>query len=180
MIGNFERCLKLLLVSEGGFTDDERDSGNTLPDGRKGSTMLGVTQSNWEIFVGHKVSHADMKALTIQKVSSFYKFKYWNPCYCDALPIGLDYLLFDFGVNAGTGRSVKVFQQSIGAFPDGVIGPKTMALIKSKDQAYLIDKFSLAKEEYYRSLKSFPIFGKGWLNRITEVENLAMDMIQNG
>lgn len=179
MIGNFNKCLELLLKSEGGFTDDERDSGNKLPDGRPGSTMLGVTQANWESFVGHPVTHNDMKALTHETVGNFYKSKYWNPCYCDVLPNGLDYLLFDFGVNAGTGRSVKLFQQAIDIIPDGVIGPRTMALVAESNAANLIEKFSTEKESFYRALKSFPTFGRGWLNRVEEVKRIALDMAKN-
>jgi lysozyme family protein len=45
---NWQKAFEQMLASEGGFSDDERDRGNQLPDGRKGSTMLGVTQYNWE------------------------------------------------------------------------------------------------------------------------------------
>ena len=48
MQSNWKQAFEQMLASEGGFTDDERDNGNKLPDGRKGSTMLGVTQFNWE------------------------------------------------------------------------------------------------------------------------------------
>ena len=63
MLNNFEKALDLILKDEGGFTTDVRDNGNKLPDGRAGSTNLGVTQANWETFVGHPVSWNDMRAL---------------------------------------------------------------------------------------------------------------------
>lgn len=56
MQNNFEKSLALVLKSEGGFTTDVRDNGNKLPDGRAGSTNLGVTQANWEAFVGDRKS----------------------------------------------------------------------------------------------------------------------------
>ena len=47
MNSNWQKSFELMLQSEGGFSNDQRDSGNHLPDGREGSTMLGVTQYNW-------------------------------------------------------------------------------------------------------------------------------------
>lgn len=174
---NFNKCLALTLKEEGGFQNDPRDSGNHLPDGRAGCTNLGVTQAAWEAFVGHPVSMADMKALTPEKVTPFYKQKYWNPVYADVLPSGVDYLLFDFGVNAGVGTSVKLFQQAIGCVPDGVIGPNTIAVIKAADPKSLVEKFSDKKIAYYRGLKLFPVYGAGWLRRVQDVKSVALTMI---
>jgi hypothetical protein len=41
----------------------------------------------------------------------------------------------------------------------------------------LIEKYSDAKEEYYRSLKTFETFGKGWLRRVAEVKGYASEML---
>jgi len=66
---DFTAALDHVLGHEAGFQDDPRDEGNKLPDGRRGCTNLGVTQAVWETYVGHKVSAADMKALTPTKVA---------------------------------------------------------------------------------------------------------------
>jgi lysozyme family protein len=83
------------------------------------------------------------------------------------------------GVNAGPGRAVKLLQQSIGCVPDGIIGPATRSLILGSDSATLIAKFSEARREYYRSLKTFPTFGKGWLARVDKEESEALNMAKN-
>jgi lysozyme family protein len=84
------------------------------------------------------------------------------------------------GINAGTGRSVKLLQSCIGCVADGVIGPRTMELIKSANVADLIAKFSEARRNYYKSLKTFPVFGKGWLARVDREESEALQMVKNG
>jgi lysozyme family protein len=83
------------------------------------------------------------------------------------------------GVNAGPGRSVKLLQSAIGCVPDGVIGPRTRELISSSNGADIIKKFSTVRREYYQSLKTFPIFGKGWLTRVDREEQEALDMAKN-
>jgi lysozyme family protein len=83
------------------------------------------------------------------------------------------------GVNAGTGRSIKVLQSAIGCVPDGVIGPTTRGLISSSDITTLIAKFSEARREYYRSLKTFHLFGRGWLSRVDKEESEALNMAKN-
>jgi len=73
-----------------------------------------------------------------------------------------------------------LLQQSIGCVPDGVIGPRTRELISSSNGANLIAKFSETRREYYCALKTFPVFGKGWLARCDREEQEALDMIKNG
>ena len=177
MISNWKQAFEQMLKSEGGFTDDERDNGNKLPDGRKGSTMLGVTQFNWEQHVGHQVTHDDMRKLTPADVEPLYKKKYWDVVRADELPSGIDYLVFDMGVNAGPGRSIKLLQTAVGVTPDGGFGPMTMAAVQAADPVELIEKFSQAKEAFYRSLDSFAVYGTGWLNRVADVKLKASSML---
>jgi len=170
MQGNFNECLDLVLKAEGGWVNHPQDPG--------GETNLGVTKRVWEEYVGHPVE--TLKKLTKDDVAPLYEQKYWRPCYGEVLPRGLDYIVFSMGVNAGPGRSVKLLQSSIGCLPDGVIGPKTRELICASNSAALINKFSEARREYYHSLKTFPVFGKGWLNRVNHEEAEALNMAKNG
>jgi len=166
MTGNFRKCLDLVLKSEGGWVDNALDPG--------GETNLGVTKAVWEEWVGHPVT--TLKNLTKEEVAPLYELKYWRPCYGEVLPRGLDFIVLSMAINAGPGRSVKLLQQSIGCVPDGVIGPKTRELICASNNATLIAKFSETRRNYYRSLKTFPIFGKGWLNRCDREEQEALNM----
>ena len=170
MASNFQECLDLVLKSEGGWVNNPADPG--------GETNLGVTKRVWEEYVGHAVQ--SLKKLTKDDVAPMYELKYWRPCYCEVLPRGLDFVVFSMGVNAGPGRSVKLLQQSIGCVPDGVIGPRTRELISASNSANLIAKFSETRREYYRALKTFPIFGKGWISRIDREEQEALQMAKNG
>ena len=167
---SFKECLDLVLKSEGGWVNHSSDPG--------GETNLGVTKRVWQEYVGHPVD--SLKKLTKEDVAPLYEQKYWRPCYGEVLPRGLDFVVFSMAVNAGPGRSVKLLQSSLGCLSDGIIGSRTRELISASNITTLIAKFSEARRHYYESLKTFPIFGKGWLSRVDHEETEALNMAKNG
>jgi len=169
MISNWDNSFKLMLKSEGGFVNHPSDPG--------GMTNLGVTKATWENWVGRESDEAEMRGLTPEKVEPLYKKKYFDAVRGDELPMGLDYLMFDFAVNAGAGRAIKTLQTAVGVTPDGGFGPMTMAAVQAIDPVELIERFSQAKEDFYRSLNTFATFGKGWLNRVADVKVKANSML---
>lgn len=169
MITNWQKSFELMLQSEGGFVNHPSDPG--------GMTNLGVTKATWENWVGRASDEAEMRSLTPEKVEPLYKQRYWDAVRGDELPVGLDYLMFDFAVNAGPGRAIKLLQTAVGVTPDGGFGPMTMAAVQAVDPVELIERFSQAKEDFYRSLAQFPTFGKGWLNRVADVKTKANSML---
>ena len=169
MQSNWDNAFKLMLKSEGGFVNHPSDPG--------GMTNLGVTKATWENWVGRESDEAEMRGLTPEKVEPLYKKKYWDAVRGDELPAGISYLCFDFAVNAGAGRSIKTLQTAVGVTPDGGFGPMTMAAVQAVDPVDLIERFSQAKEDFYRSLTTFATFGKGWLNRVADVKVKASAML---
>lgn len=169
MNNNWKKAFELMLKSEDGYVHHPSDPG--------GRTNLGVTQATWENWVGRGSDEAEMRGLTPEKVEPMYKKKYWDAVRGDELPVGLDYLMFDFAVNAGAGRAIKTLQTAVGVTPDGGFGPMTMAAVQAVDPNELIERFSQAKEDFYRSLTTFATFGKGWLNRVADVKVKASAML---
>jgi lysozyme family protein len=174
MIDNFDECLELMLKHEGGFVNDPRDSG--------GMTNLGVTKVVWEEWMGRPTSEKEMRALTPLMVKPLYKRKYWDAIRADELVAGVDYCVFDVAVNSGTGRAIKLLQQTVGATPDGGFGSITMALVKktSSEPNTLIELYCAKRLEFLQSLRSFETFGKGWSRRVAEVQKKALKMTEHG
>ena len=170
MQSNWDESFRLLLQSEGGFSNLSQDPG--------GMTNLGVTKATWENWIGRQSDEAEMRSLTPQKVEPLYKKKYWDAVRGDELDAGIAYILFDFAVNAGVGRSIKTLQTCLGVPADGGFGPITMAAVKSVEPLELIKRFTYAKEEFYRSLPTFEVFGDGWLNRLADVKHNATLMVK--
>lgn len=166
---NFEASLARVLEHEGGFSDHPKDPG--------GVTNLGVTLRTWKEWVRHPVTVEDMKKLTPEKVAPMYLRKYWIPAGCDSLPVGVDYVVFDFAVNAGPGRAAKTLQEFVGVRTDGIVGPQTLAAIKAVGERQVIVGFTQLRDKFYRSLPTFDVFGKGWLRRVDEAEEHAVSML---
>jgi lysozyme family protein len=171
MQSNFERCLELLLKHEGGFVNHPSDPG--------GMTNLGVTKQVWEEWVGHPVNEKQMRNLTPIMVAPLYKRKYWDACRADELISGLDYCVFDVAVNSGVGRAIKFLQVAVGVPADGGFGPVTMAAVKKAEEntASLIEEYCDIRLQFLKSLKTFPVFGRGWERRVSEVEVESLKML---
>ena len=167
--GNWQKCLETILHHEGGYVNHPKDPG--------GETNLGVTKRVYEEWGGTK----DMKELTVEDVSPIYKKNYWDHVKGDHLPAGLDLCVFDFGVNAGTGRAAKYLQKMIGTTPDGGIGPMTLAKLKeyvdAKGIEHTVKLYQMGRQKYYESLSTFSTFGRGWTRRVEETTALALKMI---
>ena len=177
MLSNWEKSFNLVIEHEGGFTDDTRDPGNILPDGRPGSTMLGCTQANWESYIGRKVTHDEMRRLTKDDVKPLYKKRYWDAVHGDRLHKGLDYAVFDTAINSGVSRASKFIQEIVGVSADGVIGNNTLLAVgQFKDTVMLIDEYCELRLAFLKRLKTWPIYGRGWEKRVADVNETATRM----
>ena len=123
------------------------------------------------------ISKEELRVIPDEEVYNLYKELYWNKVQGDYLPAGVDYAVFDSAVNMGVGRAAKLIQEAVGVTADGVLGPASVSAIQKTDPKELIEKFSALKESFYRSLKTFPTFGKGWLNRVAEVKTTSESML---
>ena len=167
-MSNYNECLKIILMHEGGYVNHPKDPG--------GETNLGVTKRVYEEWGGTK----EMKDLTIEDVEPIYKNNYWDKIKGDDLPDGLDLCVFDFGVNAGPGRAAKFLQKMIGTTVDGGIGPMTLkAVSEYVDENGIketITNYQNMRQEYYEGLSTFNTFGGGWTRRVKETTHEAESM----
>lgn len=166
---NWNKSFDLVIVNEGGYVDNKLDPG--------GATNWGCTQAVWEGYIGHKVSVDDMKALTKEDVKPLYKKRYWDAIHGDAIPSGLDYCLFDCAINSGVNRSAKIIQEIVGVFADGAIGNNTVSAITQLNPVTAINEFCDKRQAFLESLKTFPVFGKGWSKRVSEVRTRSLEMV---
>ena len=170
---NYQECLRMILHHEGGYVNHPKDPG--------GMTNMGVTKRVYEEWVGHTVSEHTMQNLTEEDVAPIYQKNYWDRIKADDLPAGLDLCVFDFGVNAGTGRAAKYLQTMIGTVADGGIGPNTLKALDEyvtlNGVEATIENYQADRQRYYEKLETFETFGRGWTRRVEETTEAALAMV---
>ena len=166
---NFDKCLEMLLSHEGGFVNHPDDPG--------GITNLGVTKKVYDEWIGRESTEQEMRDLTPEDVGPIYKKNYWDRIKGDLLPSGVDWCAFDWAVNSGKSRPSKAIQRAVGATQDGAIGPATIGLIMEKDPEEIINYVYGVRQDFYKGLKTFETFGRGWTRRNKETLHQALEMV---
>lgn len=159
---NFDHCVSWIFLREGGYVDAPADAG--------GPTNMGITQATLTDWRGAPVTADDVRALTRDEAGAIYQARYWNPIHGDALPAGVDLVVFDAAVMSGIGEAAMMLQRTVGAAADGAIGPITLAATDAMDPETVIVGVSQAREDFYRNIvRNDPTqarFLNGWIARL--------------
>lgn len=169
-VDNFEPSVGFTIPHEGTvFENDPLDPG--------GATKFGITLKELRDFASDPSLTADaVRALSLAAAKQIYRVDYWNKMKCDQLPVGVDFATFDFGVNTGQRHAIEFLQQAVGVTQDGVLGPITLAKIRTIDPCVIITHMTDEESAFYRSLPTFPRFGNGWLARTADRQAFALKM----
>ncbi|RVU21773.1 glycoside hydrolase family 108 protein [Methylobacterium oryzihabitans] len=162
----FAHALPLVLQHEGGYVDHPKDPG--------GATNLGVTIGTLGDWLGRPATKAEVKALTPASVAPIYRARYWDAVRGDDLPAGLDYAVFDFAVNSGPARAIMALQRAAGVADDGRLGPVTLAAVRARPGADLVQRVCADRLAFLRRLSTWPSFGTGWARRVAGVRAEAL------
>lgn len=147
---NFDAAFDRLIGHEGGYSSIKADPG--------GETNFGISKRSYP--------SEDIKGMTLARAKAIYKRDFWGAVGCDAVPEGIKFDLFDMAVNSGVKAAIRTLQESVGATPDGALGPLTLQAINSMPQARMAARFNGHRLAYMASLSTWPAFGRGWARRI--------------
>lgn len=150
---NREASISKTLTYEGGFTDNPNDPG--------GATNWGITIADARLYWKHDASPADVKAMPKSVAINIYRQKYWAKLGCDDRPAGPDFVDFDFGVNSGTARALKL-RSTLDARQLSPIN-----YVKAQTQARM---------SFLQNLRTWQFFGKGWGSRVANVQATGVRM----
>jgi lysozyme family protein len=165
---SYDEALRRVLAHEGGYTNHPSDPG--------GPTNFGITIGDYRRYAKPDATAADVRAMRLAEAKAIYRTKYWAALRCDEMPAGVDYALFDYGVNSGVGRAGRVLQRLLGVAADGRIGDETLAAVRRRDARKLIAWLCDERLAFLKRLKTRPVFGKGWSRRVAEVRAAALVM----
>jgi lysozyme family protein len=170
----YARCEALVLRSEGGYVDNRLDRG--------GPTNKGITLETLSGFLGRAASVAELEHIGDELVAAIYRHEYWGPIAGDALPAGVDYIVFDEAVNQGAARAARQLQAAAGCAEDGAIGRVTLAHVTACDPVSLVQAVRREREAAYRAAPAaqWAEFGRGWINRLDAVEAQAIAWAKGG
>lgn len=166
---NFARALPLVLKWEGGWSDHPDDDG--------GPTNKGVTLATMRRYLKADATKDDLRKITDEQVATVYYRHYWSAVNAQAIPAGLDYALFDFAINSGPSRAAKFLQRIVGTNVDGRVGPKTVEAVNQLNTDDVIRHLCDERLAWLKRLKDWPVFGKGWTNRVVDVKRNALKMV---
>jgi lysozyme family protein len=162
----WDEAISRLLRSEGGYVNHPSDPG--------GPTNFGITIADYRRYMKPDATAADVRAMKIDEAKAIYREKYWRAVRCDELPAGVDYCVFDYAVNSGTGRVPKVLQRVLGLGVTGRVDEATVAAARKREARALIQSICDERMRFLQALKTWPVFGKGWSRRVGEVRVAAL------
>ena len=169
---SYNTALARLLRDEGGYTDHPSDPG--------GPTNFGITLADARRYWKGNAMADDVRALPQSVARKIYREQYWNALRCDELPAGVDYAVFDYGVNSGIGRAGKVLRRLLklsdrtSVVSDDVIAAAGKCAARDFVVAICAERLAFLK-----SLKTFPVFGRGWTARVNGVRAAALAMAES-
>jgi lysozyme family protein len=172
MQSTYDECLKRVLAHEGGYTNDPRDPG--------GPTNFGITIYDYRKYMKPRATAADVQRMSLLKAKSIYRSKYWNALRCDDLPAGVDYSVFDYGVNSGIGRAGKVLRRVLGlSDADWRIAAEVITALTKCDTSKVIIAINDERLQFLKSLRTWNAFGVGWGRRVAEVKAFSLELARH-
>lgn len=145
------------------FTNDPNDRG--------GSTKWGITQFAWTLYLKKRgLQSTSVEFIDEATARKFYLEEHIVGPRFDQLKDRLLFeLVVDSGVNHGATRATRWLQTSVGAAPDGALGPVTLGLVSRRNPLVLTATIVAIRMRFYATLvvsdPSQLKFLAGWTNR---------------
>src|SRR5262249_23653364 len=140
-----------LLAHEGGYSNHPADPG--------GPTNYGITLADARAYWKRDATAADVRAMPRDVARQIYRTKYWTAPPGTHLPAGVDYAVFDYGVNSGIGRAGKVLRRLVGRSDNtSAIDDDVIAAVWRRPPKRLIEAICDERLAFLQGLKTWPVF----------------------
>lgn len=159
-----------IVAREGGFANDPDDPGGPT---KHGVTLATLRGAGLDVNGDGRIDVADVRALNRDQAANLFIERYFLRPHLDLLPVELQPAVFDMQVNAGA-TAVKILQRLLRAegadlIDDGVIGPKTLAAVRSAAQRFgavaLAEAYAIARRDYYYALAEARVSSRKYVRR---------------
>jgi lysozyme family protein len=189
-MANIEHFIPFLIKWEAGISKKSNETNESLfqrarktgwaddPDDLGGQTMIGVTMATYEEYCRRKgypkPTTERLMDLSYNDWKSILKMLYWDRWDADEIRSqSIAEIVCDFVWASGV-HGIKVPQDLVGVIPDGIVGPKTLAAVNSRNPRELFDQIKIARfdfiEDICRKRPANNKFKRGWMNRINDIK----------
>lgn len=87
------------------------------------------------------------------------------------MPPGVDYSVFDYGINSGIARSGRVLRHILGlSSAQWHVDAEVLEALKTHDAAQVAHAINNERLTFLHGLRTWPHFGKGWGARVKSVD----------
>lgn len=148
------------------------------PDDLGGATMCGVTLATFTEYCRRKgyprPTIVRLKAIKYKEWLEILKTMFWDKWKADQINNeSIALILVDWVWGSGK-YGITIPQKAIGVTADGIVGPKTIAAVNTKDPKQLFDLIRKERLAYIeRICRSRPTnlkYKRGWLNRLNDIK----------
>lgn len=146
----FDVAVRYVLLNEDGFNWDH-DNGEYTNDPRDpgGRTIWGIIQTEYEGYLGRKLSEAEMKAMSRNTALEIYKKNFWLPIQGDLYFRDGDAIaIFDTAVNKGLGGCMTCIRDALKRGFGGVFSLDVIDAVNSMSRGVFIPVFEAAVDRY--------------------------------
>jgi len=173
-MAEFEKAQALVGLSEGGYQNDPRDSGNYY-QGVLVGTNWGIAAPTLATYLGRAPSVNDMVNLTRETAELILKTRYWTRHHLGSLKNqSVANLIYDGIVNHGSNGMRMLTSKALSAMKKPLEYYSTFTAegikhLNSLNQKRLFFALKKARADKYRALNK-PYYLKGWLNRLDRIK----------
>lgn len=173
-MAEFEKAQALVGISEGGYQNDPRDSGNYY-QGKLIGTNWGIAAPTLATYLGRIPSVDDMVNLTRETAELILKTRYWSRHHLGKLKNqSIANLIYDGIVNHGSNGMRMLTSKALNAVGKPLQyyltftaeGIKHLNSLNPKRLFYALKK---ARADKYKALNK-PHYLKGWLSRLDRIQ----------
>lgn len=168
---NYTRAIGYVLVSEGGsrYTNHPNDPG--------GPTKWGVTIHDVRRYLDPHATAQTVKDLTKEQALEIYHTHYAPGIQFDRLPLGVDYTLLDYSINAGQGRAAADLSRVLKLPIETRVTDLMVKAVRILDPLVVIQKLNDRRMDFQMGLgPKYNVFKRGWRNRINSTNDISLDM----
>lgn len=160
-----KKLIPFILRWEGGFVNDPDDAG--------GATNKGVTIATFRHFYGSNATVEQLKQITDEQWLHIFKTGYWDRWRADEIENqSIAHIVVDWVWASGV-YGITGVQKILGVAVDGIVGPKTLAALNSRQPRDLFYQIRDARiafiDDIVRRKPTQKKFLRGWTNRIMSI-----------